>query len=153
MRASRDAGAREVIVAECSIYNPERCIERSGILKAARDAGAKVILPSDPRTLTSKSRVSWQRPILQPFATATKIMNVPIAKHDGSARVTAGMKNWIGITDERRKLFHANLDDSIASLAALMPPTLTLVDSTAFSRATARAAATSTTFETRTRSP
>lgn len=131
VRASRDAGAREVIVAECSVDNPERCIERSGILKAARDAGAKVILPSDSSYVDVKipgKLGSW--PILQPFATATKIINVPIAKHHGSARVTAGMKNWIGITDQRRKLFHANLDDSIASLAALMRPTLTLVDAT-----------------------
>lgn len=131
VRASRDAGAREVIVVECAVDNPERCIERSGILKAAQDAGAKVILPSQSSYVDVKipgKLGTW--PILKPFATATKIINVPIAKHHGSARVTAGMKNWIGITDQRRKLFHANLDDSIASLAALMRPTLTLVDAT-----------------------
>ena len=129
VRAVRDAGAREVIVAECAVDNPERCIERSGILKAARDAGAKVILPADSTYVDVKipgKLGTW--PVLVPFAAATKIINVPIAKHHGGARVTAGMKNWIGITDKRRKLFHADLDDSIASLAALMRPTLTLVD-------------------------
>jgi uncharacterized protein (DUF362 family) len=38
------------------------------------------------------------------------------------------MKNWIGITDKKRNLFHADLDGSIAALAALMRPTLTVVD-------------------------
>ncbi len=131
VRACRDAGAREVIVAECPVDDPERCFERSGILKAARDAGAKVVLPSESTYVDVKipgKLGNW--PVLAPFATATKIINVPIAKHHGGARVTAGMKNWIGITDKRRKLFHAELDDSIAALAALMHPTLTLVDAT-----------------------
>ena len=131
VRACRDAGAREVIVAECPVDDAERCFERSGIRKAALEAGAKVILPSESTYVDIKipgKLGTW--PVLAPFATATKIINVPIAKHHGSARVTAGMKNWIGITDKRRKLFHAELDESIASLAALMRPTLTLVDAT-----------------------
>ncbi len=131
VRAVREAGAREVIVTECPVNNAERCFERSGILKAARDAGAKVILPSESTFVDVKipGKVgTW--PVLAPYASATKIINVPIAKHHGSARVTAGMKNWIGITDKQRKLFHTNLDDSIASLATLMRPTLTLVDAT-----------------------
>ncbi len=131
VRACRDAGAHEVIVAECPVDDAERCFERSGIRKAARDAGAKVILPSESTYVNVKipgKLGTW--PILSPFASATKIINVPIAKHHASARVTAGMKNWIGITDKRRKLFHADLDDSIAALAALMRPTLTLVDAT-----------------------
>ena len=131
VRACRDAGAHEIIVAECPVDDAERCFERSGIRKAARDAGAKVILPSESTYVDVKipgKLGTW--PVLAPFASATKIINVPIAKHHGSARVTAGMKNWIGITDKRRKLFHTDLDDSIAALAALMRPTLTLVDAT-----------------------
>jgi uncharacterized protein (DUF362 family) len=131
VRACRDAGAHEVIVAECPVDDPERSFERSGIRKAARDAGAKVILPSESTYVDVKipgKLGTW--PVLLPFASATKIINVPIAKHHGGARITAGMKNWIGITDKRRKLFHADLDDSIAALAALMRPTLTLVDAT-----------------------
>jgi len=38
------------------------------------------------------------------------------------------MKNWIGITDKRRNQFHADLPGSITALAALMRPTLTVVD-------------------------
>lgn len=131
IRAVRDAGATEVMVAECPVDNAAKCFERTGILKAAREAGAKVIMPSDSTYVDVKipgKLGTW--PILAPFASATKIINVPIAKHHGSARVTAGMKNWIGITDTRRSLFHSNLNESIASLALLMRPTLTLVDAT-----------------------
>jgi uncharacterized protein (DUF362 family) len=131
VRASREAGAREVIVTDCPVDDAERSFERSGILKAARDAGAKVILPSGAPFVDVKipGRLgTW--PVLTPYVTATKIINVPIAKHHTGVRASAGMKNWIGITDKRRQLFHADLDESIVSLAALMRPTLTLVDAT-----------------------
>jgi uncharacterized protein (DUF362 family) len=131
VRACRDARAGEVIVAECPVDDAARSFERSGILKAARDAGARVILPAESTYVDVRipgKLGSW--PVLAPFTTATKIINVPIAKNHGGARTTAGMKNWIGITEKQRSLFHVNLDESIAALAALMRPTLTLVDAT-----------------------
>ncbi len=127
--ACRDAGAKEVIVTDCPVDNAARTFERSGIAAAARTAGARVVLPSEAKYVDVQvpgKLGSWS--ILEPFALATKIINVPIAKHHGSARLTAGMKNWIGITDKRRQLFHADLDGSIVALAALMRPTLTIVD-------------------------
>jgi uncharacterized protein (DUF362 family) len=127
--ACREAGAKEVLVVDCPVDDAERSFERSGIAKAARAAGARVVLPSEAKYVDVQvpgKLGSWS--ILEPFAQATKIINLPIAKHHGSARVTAGMKNWIGITDKRRQLFHADLDGSIVALAALMRPTLTIVD-------------------------
>lgn len=131
VRACRDAGAHDIIVTDCPVDDAERSFTRSGILAAARDAGARVVLPSQAQFVDVRipgKLGHWS--ILEPFAAATKIINVPIAKHHGSARVTAGMKNWIGITNKDRKLFHVGLDASIAALAALMRPTLTLVDAT-----------------------
>ena len=53
---------------------------------------------------------------------------MPIAKHHSLTNTTAGMKNWIGITGKLRVMFHNDIDRSIAELAALMRPTLTVVD-------------------------
>jgi uncharacterized protein (DUF362 family) len=131
VRACREAGAREIIVTDCPVDDAGRSFERSGILKAARDAGAKVILPSESTFVDVKipgKLGTW--PVLAPFAAATKIINVPIAKNHTHVHASAGMKNWIGITDKQRLRFHADLDDSIVSLATLMRPTLTLVDAT-----------------------
>ena len=38
------------------------------------------------------------------------------------------MKNWIGITNKLRVMFHTDLQRTIAELSALMRPTLTVVD-------------------------
>jgi uncharacterized protein (DUF362 family) len=131
VRACRAAGAKRVMVSDCPVRDARRSFERSGILQAAHSAGAEVVLPENSRyhTVRLSSRLgTWE--VLEPFTIATKIINAPIVKHHSQALVTGGMKNWIGITDKLRILFHTDLDRSIAELAALMRPTLTVLDAT-----------------------
>lgn len=131
VRACKEAGVREVVVTDGSVHDPARSFRRSGVQEAAQKAGARVLLPDEvPYVDVSIPGMPGRWAVLEPFVKATKIINVPIAKHHGSATVTAGMKNWIGITRKRRGMFHARLDHAIASLAAMMKPTLTIVDAT-----------------------
>jgi hypothetical protein len=67
---------------------------------------------------------------LEPFVIATKVINVPVAKYHPLTGVTCGLKNWFGITGVRRIVLHEDVQRSIAELAALMRPTLTVVDAT-----------------------
>jgi uncharacterized protein (DUF362 family) len=120
---------QRVIVCDCPVAQSRRAFERSGILDAAREVGVEVILPEESsyRTVEISPRLgTWD--VLEPFVIATKIINVPVAKHHSLTNTTAGMKNWIGITGKLRIMFHNDLDRSIAELAALMRPTLTVVD-------------------------
>jgi uncharacterized protein (DUF362 family) len=129
VRACRDAGAGRIIVTDCPVKEARETFQRSGILEAATQAGAEVVLPEQSRYQTvklSERLGTWG--VLEPFVEATKIINVPVAKHQPLCRLAAGMKNWIGITTERRMTFHTDIHLSIAELAALMRPTLTVVD-------------------------
>lgn len=131
VRACRDAGVDKPRVLDCPVHDPARTYQRSGILAAARDAGASVLLPSESPYVEVKlpgHSVNW--PIRDVFLWADKIINVPIAKHHASSKLTAGMKNWIGITDKRRELFHTSLQRSIVELAEFVRPTLTIIDAT-----------------------
>lgn len=123
---------KRVIVCDCPVAtNSKRSFELSGIEKAALEAGAEVIVPENStyKTVTISKRLgAWD--ILEPFVSATKIINVPVAKHHSLSGVTAGMKNWIGITTKLRPLFHSDIHKSIAELANLMKPTLTVMDAT-----------------------
>lgn len=131
VRACRDAGVERPRVLDCPVHDPERCYQRSGILAAARDAGATVLLPAQsPYAQVKLPGHDLKWPIREAFLWADKIINVPVAKHHGSLLLSAGMKNWIGITDKRRELFHTNLQQSIASLAEFVKPTLTIIDAT-----------------------
>ena len=53
---------------------------------------------------------------------------MPVAKRHALTGVTCGLKNWFGITAKGRMLLHQNVQRAIAELAALMRPTLTIVD-------------------------
>ncbi len=118
-----------VIVCDCPVAESRRAFEGSGIMHAALEVGAEVVLPEESSYYTveiSERLGTWD--VLEPFVIATKIINVPVAKHHNLTNTTAGMKNWIGITGKLRVMFHNDLDRSIAELAALMRPTLTVVD-------------------------
>ena len=120
---------KRLIVSDCPVSKARSAFVRSGIMKAAKKAGAEVILPEESRYHTVKISPrlgTWD--VLEPFIIATKIINVPVAKHHTLTGVTAGLKNWIGITGKLRMMFHNSIDQSIAELAALMRPTLTVMD-------------------------
>ena len=55
------------------------------------------------------------------------IINVPIAKHHAAARLTLGMKNFMGVIVDRDVLHH-NLGQRIADLNTKIKPTLTVMD-------------------------
>ncbi len=129
VRMCRAAGARRVIVCDCPLARSRRVLQVSGILAAAQAAGAEVVVPEESRYVTVKisDRLgTWD--VLEPFVTATKIINVPTAKHHDLTGVSCGLKNWFGITARNRMMLHTDVQRSIAELAAMMRPTLTIVD-------------------------
>lgn len=131
VRLVKEARAKRVIVADCPVRKSRSAFERSGIQKAATEAGAETFAPEDVRHVTVKvsDRLgTWD--VLEPFVWATKIINVPVAKHHPLTGVTAGLKNWMGVTGKLRMTLHEDIDRAIAELAAMMKPTLSIVDAT-----------------------
>jgi uncharacterized protein (DUF362 family) len=58
---------------------------------------------------------------------ADVVINVPIAKHHGLARLTLGMKNLMGVIKDRPAM-HRNLGQRLADLTSRIQPALTIVD-------------------------
>ena len=131
VRACLAAGAVEVIVCDVSCDEAARALKRSGIGKAAAEAGATVVMPGAAAKrsieIPGKSR-RWRVP--EPFVRATKVINVPVAKHHSDTLVSASMKNWFGAIADEREPLHKALDESIVGLAEIFRPTLTVVDAT-----------------------
>ncbi|MEM9696824.1 MAG: DUF362 domain-containing protein, partial [Myxococcota bacterium] len=127
-----EAGAKRVTVTDASCNEPNRCFQRSGIWKAAYDAGADVVIPADHRfrSLRLGGDVLDEWPVYRPMLDTDKVINVPVAKHHNLAKFTAAMKNWYGLLGGRRNRLHQNIDVSIADLATFMQPTLTVIDAT-----------------------
>lgn len=130
VRLCQDAGARTVIVTDVSCNDPRTCFERSGIAAAARSAGAQVVLPDERKfrqvNLGGDVLTAW--PVLEPFLTADKIINLPIAKHHSLTGCTLGMKNFYGIIGGQRSRLHQRINESLVDLTAFARPTLTIID-------------------------
>jgi uncharacterized protein (DUF362 family) len=104
--------------------------ERSGIAKAAKEAGAEMEIMSamkfkeiaipDGRDITK-----W--PVYIDALDADVLINVPIAKHHSLGRLTLSMKNLMGLINDRGQ-FHFNLGQRLADLTSLLRPELTVVD-------------------------
>jgi uncharacterized protein (DUF362 family) len=126
------AGARVVWVCDNSMNQAELCFDRSGIGPAARQAGAKVILPSSGgfRTVHGGGQIVQQAEVLWPFVEADKIINIPVVKHHNLCSATMAMKNWYGVLGGNRARLHQDIHQSIVDLAAMMKPTLTILDAT-----------------------
>ncbi len=130
VRECLNAGAKKVIVTDVSCNESHRCFERSGIARAAGEEGAEVVLPEERlfRTVNLRGDVLGEWPVLEPFIAADKMINFPVAKSHSLTGVTLGMKNWYGILGGARNRLHQRIHESLADLADVMRPTLTLID-------------------------
>lgn len=131
VRECLGAGARKVIVADISCNDPGRCFARSGILRAAGDAGAEVLDGRQLRMVpVMLSGTLAGLEVFAPLLEADRVINVPVAKHHGWSRATLGMKNWFGVLRRGRDRLHQDIHHCIAELGATFRPTLTVVDAT-----------------------
>lgn len=125
-----NAGAKKVIVMDNTCHKAEDAYSRSGILEAAKGAGADVRYVDENRMVVhdfkGKSLKRW--PVFKDFLEVDKFINVPILKHHGSAGITIGMKNLYGILGGRRGKLHRNMGQGIADLAKGFKTDLTIVD-------------------------
>ena len=125
-----EAGAKEVTVIDNPCNPARRTYVRSGIAKAAKEAGAKVPFPNKYKLkkvpLNGEKLKEWE--VYTDFTETDKIINVPAAKHHSLSRVTLGMKNWLGALGGNRNALHQGLDYAMVDLAAFFKPVLTVLD-------------------------
>ena len=130
VKLCREAGATKVVVTDVSINEARRVYQRSGIAEAARSEGAEVILPDERgfREVNLEGDVLTTWPVFEPFLTADKVINVPVAKQHSLTGVTLGMKNWYGLIGGDRNRLHQRIHESLVDLTAFAKPTLTIMD-------------------------
>jgi uncharacterized protein (DUF362 family) len=132
VRAVKQAGARRIVVTDTACNDPARSFEMSGIARAASNAGAEVIVPTERhyRDIEVKGGVIDTWTMLEPLLSVQKVINVPVVKHHARTKLTCGLKNWFGLIGGERQRLHEHLHVAIADLAVFMRPTLTVVDGT-----------------------
>jgi uncharacterized protein (DUF362 family) len=125
-----EAGAKKVKVFDRSVNDPRRCYKQSGIADAVSPLGAELSYIDDRRfsDISIKGQVLKSWPLYRDVFEADKIINVPIAKHHGLAKLTMAMKNWMGIMGGERGRIHQKIGESLADICLVVKPTLTVLD-------------------------
>jgi uncharacterized protein (DUF362 family) len=132
VRQVRAAGASKIWVTDASVNTPEQCFARSGIQKAAGEAGATIVLPEARafREVDVAGRILRTADVLYPIIEADRVINIPIVKQHGLSGATLSMKNWYGVLGGQRVTLHQSIFVSIVDLAVMVKPTLTILDAT-----------------------
>ncbi len=127
------AGIVKVMDNTCSA-NPATSYENSGIAAAARQAGARVVYMNhgsfyDFAIPGGKVLKSWT--FYEDMIYSNKVdvlINVPIAKHHGTSRLSMGLKNVFGMIGGDRGSLHTNIHPKIADLNSFLKVDLTVLD-------------------------
>ena len=131
VRLALGAGASRVLVMDYPFGGtPESAYVRSGIQDQVLAAGGemeafspvKFVRTEIPEGLDLKV---WN--IYDEVLRADVVINVPIAKQHGIARLTLGMKNLMGVISDRAA-YHRNIGQRLADLTSRIRPALTIVD-------------------------
>ncbi len=132
VRLCLEAGAKRVRVMDQGFSGTaDVAYKNSGIRAAVERAGgqmeimaaakyAAVNFPSNARDIKS-----WK--VYQDVLKADVLVNVPVAKTHNLAKLTLGMKNVMGVIENRESI-HQSMDQRIADLNTLIRPTLNIVD-------------------------
>jgi uncharacterized protein (DUF362 family) len=127
-----NAGAKEVFVFDHTCDNWTRCYSNSGIEKAVKDAGGKIVSGATEgyyHNVEIKSGKAIKNAKVHELILDSDVfINVPVLKHHMSGKLTVGMKNMMGVVWDRQEWHRNDLQQSIADFAAYRKPNLTIVD-------------------------
>ncbi len=129
-----EAGAAKVVVTDNPINDPATCFALTGIEKATKKAGAKLMAPRPsmfyPYTLKD-GRLIKDWPLLYgPLQHADKVIGLAPVKDHHRSGASMILKNWYGLLGGNRSIFHQDIHTIIKELALMIEPTLVILDGT-----------------------
>jgi uncharacterized protein (DUF362 family) len=126
------AGAKTVYVFDNTCDNWQKCYSNSGIEKAAKDAGAKVVTGKSDgmyhEVEIKQGKVLKKAKVHELILSSDVFINVPTLKHHGSTSLSIAMKNLMGIVLDRGYWHRNNLSQCIADFPTFRKPDLNIVD-------------------------
>ncbi len=126
-----EAGARSVQVMDFPLGGtPQEAYTNSGIEEQVKAAGGEMAFMPGFKYIEADIPQGKDLKKIKLFGDILKadvVIDVPIAKHHSLAGLTLGMKNLMGVIQDRYAI-HLNLGQRVADLASLIRPKLTVVD-------------------------
>ena len=131
VKLALEAGAKRVRVLDFPFGGTaEQAYAVSGIQTEVKKAGGKMVVMADLKyvnTAIPQGKDLKSCRIYDDVLKADVLINVPIAKHHGLARLTLAMKNMMGVIYDR-PMMHSNLGQRLADLNSRVRSSLVIVD-------------------------
>jgi uncharacterized protein (DUF362 family) len=127
-----DAGAKDVYVFDHTCDKWSSCYMNSGIEKAVKDAGGKIV-PGNMEKYYQEvdvpgGKILTHAKVHELILESDVFINVPVLKNHGGARLTIAMKNLMGVVWDRRFWHRNDLHQCIADFATFRKPDLNVID-------------------------
>lgn len=130
--AAYSAGAGKVHCFDHAVNREADCYRRSGIERAVRDNGGFMASGEDQsryRTVpVPGARVLKEVAVHELYLDCDVVINVPILKCHGGGRMTAALKNLMGVVWDRRFWHRSDLQRCIAEFPLVRKPDLNVLD-------------------------
>lgn len=126
------AGAKNVYVFDNTCDNWQKCYTNSGIEKAVKDAGGKIVTGNSESMYHEveipKGKKLKKAKVHELILSSDVFINVPVLKCHGGATLSISMKNLMGIVWDRQFWHKNDLHQCIADFSTLKKPTLNIID-------------------------
>jgi len=127
-----ETGAKEVYVFDNTCDDWKRCYSNSGIERAVKDAGGKIVSGDSERYYqkveVNRGKKLKDAKVHELILESDVFINVPILKHHSSAELTISMKNLMGNVWDRGYWHRNDLHQCIADFTSFRKPHLNIVD-------------------------
>ena len=132
VKLCREAGASRVVAFDHSCDAWQRVYRVSGIQKAVEENGGEMLTGADESMYREhanpEARNLKSAKVHQAILDSDVYINMPVLKHHGGARMTACMKNAMGLVWDRGFFHSHDLHQCIADSVLLRKPDLNILD-------------------------
>ena len=126
------AGAKDVFVFDNTCDNWQKCYTNSGLEKAVKDAGGKIVSGKSEsyyqEVQVPKGVKLKKAKVHELILSSDVFINVPVLKSHGGATISIAMKNLMGIVWDRGFWHKNDLHQCIADFSTFRKPDLNIVD-------------------------
>jgi uncharacterized protein (DUF362 family) len=130
--AAYKAGAKKVYCFDHTCNREEDCYRRSGIADAVKKNGGEMRSGGDQKAYRKAAipgaQILKEALVHELYLDCDVVIDVPILKSHGGGRMTAAVKNLMGVVWDRRFWHREGLQRSIAEFPLLRKPDLNVVD-------------------------
>jgi uncharacterized protein (DUF362 family) len=129
IRLCFEAGAKTVKVGDNPVNPKELTYKNSGLADVAKSLGAEVLYLDTDRfkKMDVKGDLVKQIGVYPGIVECDLVINVPLPKHHQRSEMTACMKNYMGVVDDR-KFFHQDIPTCVTDITRFMKPRICILD-------------------------